>query len=184
MFTIDPAPRSRIRRATSRQVTKLPIRFTSRILRKRPAVVSIAGVSLAMPAELTSPVNGPNSASLRPIARATASSSATSTRSKRTRSSDWPSVSRAWSRFCWARSTTTARHPSATSARTMASPIPEAPPVTSTASCADIASPVACSELAAPPVVTTPRGGPRRPGLVCRAAGNRERQAPRGRSSW
>ena len=61
--------------------------LTSRIFRNRPVLVSRQGTSAAMPAELTRPVKGPNSASLHAIARLTPSSSVTSSFSKCTLSS-------------------------------------------------------------------------------------------------
>ena len=75
------------------------------------------GRSLPTPAELTSPVKGPNSASQRAIARPTPSLSVTSSGSKRSRVSWSPSVCRAWSRLRGSRSATTTRHPSSRAAR-------------------------------------------------------------------
>ena len=45
--------------AASRETTKLPIRLTSSILRKRSTLVSSAGTSRPMPAELTTPGQRP-----------------------------------------------------------------------------------------------------------------------------
>jgi hypothetical protein len=114
----------------ARQVMKLPVRLTSRIWRKISALVFSAGMSRAMPAQLTSPVTGPKASTAWDRHSATSSSSVTSQVSARMSSPARRSSIRETASAPASRMVTAT--PSSISASAVTSPMPDAPPVTTT----------------------------------------------------
>ena len=130
MLTMAPPPRSFMRRAAARATMKVPTTLTSRILRKRATGVSSAWMSAAIPAELTTPSRPPNASPAMATAFSAAVSSVTSSAEVKRRLGSPISPDRLASAFS-SRSTAATFQPASSSRRTVASPMPDAAPVTS-----------------------------------------------------
>src|SRR5215212_2560212 len=131
VFTTAPARRGCITRAASRSTKNEPARFTSTSRRKTSSVVSASGLTIEMPALLATASMGPSSASTRWKALRTAAESATSAPTVITVPPCARTRCAADSRSSSGRDSSATSAPCRASASALASPIPEAAPVTS-----------------------------------------------------
>jgi hypothetical protein len=127
MFTIAPEPCSFMMRAAARPTMNVPVTLMSSILRNSSTEVSSTDLSRPTPAELTTPSIPPNAWALSVTAVSAALSSVTSSTPVRTLS---PCAPRNFASAAVSRSSAATRQPEASRRSTVASPMPEAPPVT------------------------------------------------------
>ena len=132
MFTITPALRGTMRRATAWATRNIPVRFTRRIRSHAATSISRNGSLRAIPALLMRTSIGPSADSAASTSRATSSSRPTSHVTPSTEPSGESSavVARTSPSSC---PQNTTRLPSSRNRRTVAFPMPLLPPETSTA---------------------------------------------------